>query len=430
MKKVYTLSAVLAAFALQAQFTVTVQASADFKDQDAILYTLNGSKDIIVTKEQSKNNTWTFKYPNNYMGMMKVYFPGTNNTISFISENKNVNLKLETQNNKVKEIVYLDEANDLMSKQQEGSQKKELILPALAQIKEYYKDNTEFGKALKLEIDRLSGKASSIDAAKHPFISYYNTNYSKFLSAPVDSAKKVDQEEIINFLDKSNDMLESSSLLRPVLVAYLNSGGNTNVGASVDKLLDRLKVETPRGQTVLSELIDIFDVYDMDEFKNKYLSQAKNLKCTINDRLASTLKSNANVEMGAVFPNYKFQSATNTTAKSLHDIKADKKVIVFWSSTCSHCESELPKLLEKYNDLKTKNIQVVAFSLDVDKNSYTSKIAAFPWVNDSELRGWNSNYVDTYNIHATPTYFILDANNKIISKPDHVGDVLEYFKLK
>ena len=430
MKKVYTLSAVLAAFALQAQFTVTVQASADFKDQDAILYTLNGSKDIIVTKEQSKNNTWTFKYPNNYMGMMKVYFPGTNNTISFISENKNVNLKLETQNNKVKEIVYLDEANDLMSKQQEGSQKKELILPALAQIKEYYKDNTEFGKALKLEIDRLSGKASSIDPAKHPFISYYNTNYSKFLSAPVDSAKKVDQEEIINFLDKSNDMLESSSLLRPVLVAYLNSGGNTNVGASVDKLLDRLKVETPRGQTVLSELIDIFDVYDMDEFKNKYLSQAKNLKCTINDRLASTLKSNANVEMGAVFPNYKFQSATNTTAKSLHDIKADKKVIVFWSSTCSHCESELPKLLEKYNDLKTKNIQVVAFSLDVDKNSYTSKIAAFPWINDSELRGWNSNYVDTYNIHATPTYFILDANNKIISKPDHVGDVLEYFKLK
>ncbi|MEG0928423.1 MULTISPECIES: TlpA family protein disulfide reductase [Chryseobacterium] len=430
MKKVYTLSAVLAAFALQAQFTVTVQASADFKDQDAILYTLNGSKDIIVTKEQSKNNTWTFKYPKNYMGMMKVYFPGTNNTISFISENKDVSLKLETQNNKVKEIVYVDEANDLMSKQQEGSQKKELILPALAQIKEYYKDNTDFGKALKLEIDRLSGKASSIDAAKHPFISYYNTNYSKFLSAPVDAAKKVDQEEIINFLDKSNDMLESSSLLRPVLVAYLNSGGNANVGASVDKLLDRLKVETPRGQTVLSELIDIFDVYDMDEFKNKYLSQAKNLKCTINDRLATTLKSNANVEMGAVFPNYKFQSATNTTAKSLHDIKADKKVIIFWSSTCSHCESELPKLLEKYNDLKTKNIQVVAFSLDVDKNAYTSKIAAFPWINDSELRGWNSNYVDTYNIHATPTYFILDANNKIISKPDHVGDVLEYFKLK
>lgn len=430
MKKIYTLSALLAAFALQAQFTVTVQTSPDFKDQDAILYTLNGSKDIIVTKEQSKNNTWTFKYPGNYMGMMKVYFPASNNTVSFISENKNVNFKLNTQNNKVKDVNYLDESNELMSKQQEGSQKKELILPALTQIKEYYKDNTDFGKALKAEIDRLSGTSASIDAAQHPFIAYYNTNYSKFLGNQSDPSKKINQEEVINFLDKSGDMLESSSLLRPILVAYLNSGGNTNVTASVDKLLDRLKVETPRGQTVLSELIDIFDVYQMDEFKNKYLGLAKNLKCTINDRLASTLKSNANVEMGAVFPNNKFQSATNTTAKSLHDIKAEKKVIVFWSSTCSHCESELPKLLEKYNELKAKNIQIVGLSLDVDKNSYTQKIAAFPWVNDSELRGWNSSYVDTYNVHATPTYFILDVNNKIINKPDHVGDVLEYFKVK
>ncbi|WP_394665495.1 peroxiredoxin family protein [uncultured Chryseobacterium sp.] len=428
MKKIFTISALAAAFSLQAQFTVSIQAPADFKDQDAILYTLNGSKDIIVTKEQSKNNVWTFKYPKNYMGMMKVYFPNSNNTFNFISENKNVSVKLETQANKIKDIVYLDEANDVMSKLQEGSQKKELILPALAQIKEYYKDNTEFGKALKTEINRLSGSSSGIDQTQHPFIYYYNTNYSKFLSG--DASKKVTQDEIINFIDKSNDMLETSSLLRPILVSYLNSGGNTNVTASVDKLLDILKVETPRGQTVLSELIDIFDVYDMQDFKDKYLNLAKNLKCTITDRLASTLKSNANVEMGAVFPNYKFNSPVNTTAKSLQDIKADKKVVIFWSSTCSHCESELPQLLAKYSDLKAKNVQVVGLSLDVDKDSYYKKIAAFPWVNDSELKGWNSTYVDTYNVHATPTYFILDANNKIISKPEHVGDVLEYFKLK
>lgn len=428
MKKTFTISALLAAFSLQAQFTVTIQAPADFKDQDAILYTLNGSKDIIFTKEQSKNNVWTFKYPQNYMGMMKVYFPGSNNTFNFISENKNVNVKLDTQGNKVKDIVYLDEVNELMSKFQEGSQKKELILPALSQIKEYYKDNTDFGKALKTEISRLSGDSEGIDQSQHPFIYYYNTNYSKFLSN--DPAKKASQDEIINFIDKSNDMLETSSLLRPVLVSYLNSGGNTNVAASVDKLLDRLKVETPRGQTVLSELIDIFDVYDMQEFKNKYLNLAKNLKCTITDRLASTLKSNANVEIGAAFPNYKFQSPVNTNAKSLYDVKADKKVIIFWSSTCSHCEEELPKLLAKYNELKARNIQVVGLSMDVDKDSYAKKIAAFPWVNDSELKGWNSSYVDTYNVHATPTYFILDANNKIINKPEHVADVLEYFNLK
>ncbi|CAD7802369.1 Thiol-disulfide oxidoreductase ResA [Chryseobacterium aquaeductus] len=417
----------LFAFSLHAQFSINIQTPAEFKEKDAILYTLNGSKDIIVSKEQNKNNSWVFKYPKNYSGMMKVYFPNTNNSVSFISENKNVSIKLETENNKIKNVIYQDEANELMNSIQESSQKKEMILPALAQIKEYYKDNTVFGKALVTEIANLSG-SNTTDVSKYPFISYYNTNYAKFLSN--NPAKKVSQEEVIDFFDKSNDMLESSSLIRPILVAFLNNGGNANVEQSVDKLLTKLKVETPRGQTVLSELIDIFDVYEMNDFKSKYLTLAKNLKCTITDRLASTLKSNANVEIGATFPNYKFQSAVNTTAQSIADVKADKKIVVFWSSTCSHCETELPKLLEKYNDIKSKNIQVIGLSLDSDKDAYNNKIKVFPWINDSELRGWNSSYADTYNIHATPSYFILDANNKIISKPNHVGDVLNYLNIK
>lgn len=417
----------LLAFSINAQFSVNIQSQPDFNEQEAILYTLNGSKDIIVTKEKSKGNTWTFKYPKNYSGMMKVYFPNTNNSVSFISENKNISIKLDTKANKIQNIIYQDESNELMNSIQEASQKKEIILPALVQIKEYYKDNTDFGKALNSEMGRLSG-TSSIDQSKHPFVYYYNTNYNKFLSS--NPAKKVTQEEIVNFIDKSNDMLESSSLLRPILVSYLNVGGNTNVNTSVDILINKLNVETPRGQTVLSELIDIFDVYDMNEFKTKYLTLAKDLKCTINDRLASTLKSNAATDIGAVFPAYKFHAAVNTSAKSIADVKADKKVIVFWSSTCSHCENELPQLLTKYKELQAKNIQIIGMSLDTDKNAYTTKIAAFPWINDSELRGWNSSFAELYNIHATPTYFILDANNKIISKPSHVGDVFEYFKLK
>lgn len=427
MRKSFILAALFSAVLSQAQFMVTIKTPADFKEQDAVLYTLNGSKDIIFTQEKKTGTTWNFKYPKIYFGMMKVYFPSTNNTVTFISENKNVAIDLETENNKVKNVIYKDEANELMSSIQESSQKKEMILPALSQIKEYYKDNSEFGRALKTEIAKLSGN-SAVDAAKHPFIAYYNANYAKFLANGDD--KKVNAADVINFMDKSNDMLESSSLMRPVLVAYLNAGGNTNVSNSVDQLLKTLNVETPRGQTVLSELIDIFDAYDMTEFKNKYLTLAKDLKCTINDRLASTIKSNANVEMGATFPNYRFVSPTNTSAKSIADVKADKKVIVFWSSTCSHCEKELPQLLQKYKEMQAQNIQVIALSLDTEKESYSKRIAAFPWINDSELRGWNSSYSETYNVHATPTYFILDANNKIISKPEHVGDVLTYLKLK
>ena len=428
MKKIIIGISFLLAISTQAQFSVQVEAETGLTEQEAILYTLNGSKDIIVTKEKKKNNQWVFKYPSNYMGMMKIYFPNTNNTISFISENKNVSLKLESTDNKIQNVIYLDESNELMNSIQENSQKKELILPALTQIKEYYKNTSEFGKSLTAEIQRLTSVSTAIDTKKHPFIHYYYSNYNKFLTN--NTAQKLSQDEIITFIDKSSDMLESSSLLRPLLVAFLNNAGNANVTSSVDALIDKLNVETPRGQTVLSEFIDIFDAYNMKDFKTKYLSLAQNLKCTINDRLASTIKANTSTQIGAVFPAYKFHSAVNTTAKSIADVKADKKVIAVWSSTCSHCEKELPQLLEKYNELKAKNIQIIGLSLDTDEKSYKSKIAAFPWINDSELKGWKSYVTEIFNIHATPTYFILDANNKIISKPDHVGDVLEYFKLK
>lgn len=111
-------------------------------------------------------------------------------------------------------------------------------------------------------------------------------------------------------------------------------------------------------------------------------------------------------------------------------MKADKKVIVFWSSTCSHCEADLPVLLEKYRQLKDKNIEIIGLSLDSDAASYRNKIAALPWINDSELRGWNSSYTETYNISATPTYFVLDAANKIIARPDHAADVLTFLNIK
>ena len=70
-------------------------------------------------------------------------------------------------------------------------------------------------------------------------------------------------------------------------------------------------------------------VNSFKDLKEKYLTEAKNLKCTINDRLANTIKSNANTEIGKIIPNNTFLNPVNTKVKSLHDVKADKKIIIF-----------------------------------------------------------------------------------------------------
>ncbi|QDP84634.1 redoxin domain-containing protein [Chryseobacterium sp. SNU WT5] len=425
MKRITVILSLLVMSMYHAQFKISVDAPATFSSKEVYLYTINGSKDVLNSKEVKKGNSWSISVAQPYKGMLKLYFPEINATINFISENKDVKIKFDSDKNKITNVEYLDEANYTMNQIQDIQQKKEFILPALYQIKEYYKKKSDFGTALENEVLRLS--RPSTDYTKFPFITYYNSNYSKFLEKS--AATPATHKEIIHFFVNSNDMLESSSLMRPMLLSYLNTGQSANIMEDVDALIQAVNTETPRGQTVLSELIEIFDTYGMQDLKDKYLTEAKNLKCSINDNLAKTITQNTRTEIGALFPNNKFINATNTTAKSIYDVKADRKIIVFWASTCSHCETDLPKLIEKYAAIKAMKGEVIAMSLDSEKQAYENKVKMLPWINDSELKGWSSSYAETYNIHATPTYFILDGANKIIAKPDHAADVISYLKL-
>lgn len=427
-RKFLFLPFLLLSFFISAQFTIKVESPKDFSFNEAYLYTVNGSKDILIDKAEKKNNTWQFQVKNSYLGFLKVYFPQANTSLNLVSENKNVDLKFSVKNNKVQQIDYNDEVNNIFYSIQDQQKKREQILPALYQIQNFYKENSDFGVALKNEVSNLSADIF-FDSDKHPFLSYYFRTYQNFLQESV-GKKNPTNEEIISFLNNSQNYLETSSLLKPILMVFLSNTSRSNLGDEVDKLLTIVNVETPRGQTILSELIEIFNVYSIKDLKEKYLTEAKNLKCTINDRLANTIKSNANTEIGKIIPNNTFLNPVNTKVKSLHDVKADKKIIILWSSTCSHCEKEIGEMVLQYNKLKEKNIEVVGLSLDSDAKSYSDKVKMLPWINDTELKGWYSSYVDTYNVHATPTFYIVDAKNKIIANPDNFSEILELLQLK
>ena len=428
MKNIIVLSLLFVAAFFKAQFSVNVKAPSDFNASEAYLYKLNGSKDLIIDKAIKKNNAWDFNVKEKYEGMMKIFFPEANSSVSFVTENSNVSLSFTSKNGKVAKTDYLDDVNNIFYSIQDQQKKREQILPALYQIQNFYKENSDFGVALKNEVSNLSADIV-FDSDKHPFLSYYFKTYQNFLQESV-GKKNPTNDEIISFLNNTQNYLETSSLLKPILMVFLSNTSRSSLGDEVDKLLTAVNVETPRGQTILSELIEIFNVYSIKDLKEKYLTEAKNLKCTINDRLANTIKSNANTEIGKIIPNNTFLNPVNTKVKSLHDVKADKKIIILWSSTCSHCEKEIGEMVLQYNKLKEKNIEVVGLSLDSDAKSYSDKVKMLPWINDTELKGWYSSYVDTYNVHATPTFYIVDAKNKIIANPDNFSEILELLQLK
>ena len=100
---------------------------------------------------------------------------------------------------------------------------------------------------------------------------------------------------------------------------------------------------------------------------------------------------------------------------SLYKVKAEKTIVVFWSSTCPHCMVEMPKLNE-WAAIQ-KEVQVIAVSLDTDPKLHLETIKGFPnMLHSSDYKGWNSEAVSKYYIAATPTFIILDKDKKVVGK--------------
>lgn len=428
MKKSISVLTVAISALLTAQ-KIEIKTDPSLYNQEAFLYTYSGSKDIATDRQKvSSTGTLNFNLKDGYHGMLRLYFPSKNISTNLISEGQPISASINAGSKPI-EIQYADKANQMMEAYQSKLSKQELILPALKQIAVYYRPQSEFGQALSKEISNLSAP-EAVASSQFTFLPFYQSAYEKFAKKATEGSKLPAPTEYISFVNSAGEQLETSGLLRQILLNYLSSGENPNIDKSVDDMMASVKYESPRGQTVLSEFIDIFDTYGMAEQKNKYLSKAENLKCTINSRLSSTIAANKNTAIGATFADYTFNNPVNTAAKSIHKVNADKKVVVFWSSTCSHCEAELPTFITPYQKMKAQNIEIIGLSLDTDQAKFSEKARIFPWINDTELRGWNSTFADTYNVKGTPTYFILDRNNRIIAKPDHAKDVLEYLKIQ
>ena len=76
-----------------------------------------------------------------------------------------------------------------------------------------------------------------------------------------------------------------------------------------------------------------------------------------------------------------------------------------------------------------KKITTIAFSLetnDIQWKNYTQKLAN--WHHIFGENKWENKIVKTYNINATPSYFILDATKKIIAKPYELSEVKAFIE--
>lgn len=110
-------------------------------------------------------------------------------------------------------------------------------------------------------------------------------------------------------------------------------------------------------------------------------------------------------------------------SRTLSSLKGKIVLIDFWASWCGPCRIDNPKLVRIYNKYKDTKLgdadgfEIFSYSLDYKRKNWLAAIKkdGLVWENHvSELKGWSSSAVNTYNIRGIPNKVVLDQDGKIL----------------
>lgn len=122
-------------------------------------------------------------------------------------------------------------------------------------------------------------------------------------------------------------------------------------------------------------------------------------------------------EMTKVY--YKNEPTVSKMYVKLSDVKADYTILVFWDVDCGHCQKEIPKLIDAYNQLlkEKKNVKVYSVYMQHEGEKYLQYIAEhkLPFINVYDGAHYN-NAIEKYDVYSTPVIYILDKNKAIKAK--------------
>ena len=90
----------------------------------------------------------------------------------------------------------------------------------------------------------------------------------------------------------------------------------------------------------------------------------------------------------------------------------------FWASWCGPCRREMPNVVAAYEKFHEKGLDIVGVSLDGQRTPWVETIEKLkmPWVQLSDLKGWESLVTKVYKINAIPDNLLIDPQGKIVAR--------------
>lgn len=250
--------------------------------------------------------------------------------------------------------------------------------------------------------------------------------------------------EALRQLDFTDQRLYKSGLLKEAIDNHIwfieNSSGSleqvfTDLNTSIDGILEQLKEDNEKFNLVVSRLFEVLEersLFTSSEYLSKKLLAGDVCGC-LNPDLEKRLHKYGNMATGQTAPDIVFTEYTyfpeGISVKKLSELEADHYLVVFAASWCGHCTKSIPEIAKMYPELQDKNIEVVLISLDENPKDFAQFAAPLPFISTTDYNKWGSKAAIDYQVYATPSYFMLDKDLKIVMKLKSVEHIKAWVEM-
>lgn len=415
---------------LNAQFKIEGEIKNYEKSPVLVKMYENGVDKLVSRVETDAKGSFIANIPVEYTGVIILEVDrggykliAINKDISFVTDYKDTN----------RVIDYKSEFNRNLNEYYKQTNLVELNKNTLQPLLNFYDKKDDFYSAISKEVERINNMQPI--EIENEDVNYYLDN-KKFFSS-LDSGEapaSQTQAQLKNKLINDSSALERFGLLRDYVKYYISyslsgvvdrDSAIVRIEEAIDSLLDDLGADTNRGQAVLTTVIQLLEGNGFIKSAEKYVSKAGSLECEITEDLEAVLKSKENIKVGKKAPDFKFPERVNGKS-SLYQVKADKKLLIFWGSWCPHCVKEIPFIKEFYKQFKKEGGEIVAFAVDLRKEDYQRFMQGTAWYNISDLLKWESPITKQFGITGTPTMIMLDKDNTILKMGSKVSDFVSF----
>lgn len=392
------------------------------------LWETSGKVTELIDSTSVENGQFNFKSQELESGIYMVGY-NTNNMAAFIVSTTEPTVDLQFKANKLEGNMASSG-----SRENQGWVKYMAQEPILLKAIKDARVGAHKNPGMKGQFDQQAAmKETELATLQHTIIQEYPGTFLAKIMTWKQEPNKTDMAKYFDNIDFTDESIIHTKVMSDRIETFMRSfskGEESGFIQCISTVAEKTKVNDRVLEFSLNQMLVGFYESNMENICMYIIDNYINGESCGDSDLSNVIKSTAssikNLSVGNTPPN--IQMTTSTGGKfDLYQTAAAHKytLVMFWSSWCEHCKGEAPEVKSCYDQWKAKGFEIVGVSLDKNRQAWTSAITergfSFPQV--CGMNEYQSPVAKDYRVSKTPTFYLLDANQKIVLKPKGIREV-------